>query len=323
MGPPKFIPALVSGFNLVASKFYLLLLPIGLDLLLWFGPRFSLKSLLFPTIQEIFASQPDVNGETAAMFTTMSQLWGIILDRFNLLSLLSGLPVGVPSLMAAILPNQNPVGLPPIYEISTWGQAVSGWLLFAILGLVLGCLYFGLVARATAQSAEPFSFARTVNEIVQVFSMTMILLVMLFLFSIPIFLISLVLGMINSGVAQIAVLICSFLLLWVLIPLIFTPHGIYVTGQNAFRSMLISGRLVRGMFPGVALFLLSAVVMAQGLGYLWRLPPENSWFMIAGIFGNAFIGTGLLAASFIYYRSAAAWAARLRKESILASRIKL
>jgi hypothetical protein len=87
--------------------------------------------------------------------------------------------------------------------------------------------------------------------------------------------------------------------------------------------MLISGRLVRGMFPGVALFLLSAVVMAQGLGYLWRLPPENSWFMIAGIFGNAFIGTGLLAASFIYYRSAAAWAARLRKESILASRIKL
>lgn len=323
INPPKFIPALVSGFNLVASKVYLLLLPIALDLLLWFGPHFRLKKLLYPTIQEVFSTQPELGTETVAMFTTMKQLWEIILDHFNLLSLLSGLPVGVPSLMAAILPNQNPLGLPPAYEITSWGQAVSGWLLFAILGLVLGCVYFNLVARATAHSAEPFSFSHAVWEVVQIFVMTLILLVLLVLFSIPIFLISMVLGMINPGIAQVAVLICSFLLLWVLIPLVFTPHGIYVTGQNAFRSMLISGRLVRAMFPGVALFLLSAIVMAQGLGYLWRLPPENSWFMIAGIFGNAFIGTGLLAASFIYYRSAAAWAARLRKESILASRIKL
>jgi len=45
--------------------------------------------------------------------------------------------------------------------------------------------------------------------------------------------------------------------------------------------------------------------------------------MLGGIFGNAFIGTGLLAASFIYYRGAAAWAIRQRQESALAKRIKL
>jgi hypothetical protein len=257
------------------------------------------------------------------MVATMTKLWGLILDRFNLLSLLSGLPVGVPSLMATILPNQNPFGLPFAYEINSWNQAVSGWMLFAILGLLLGSLYFSLISRATAQQAEPFTFARIVWEVVQIFGMTLILIVLLFLFSIPIFIISVVLGMINPSVAQVAVIICGFLLLWVLIPLIFTPHGIYVTGQNALRSMLFSGRLVRALYPSVSLFLLSAIIMTQGLGYLWRMPPENSWLMLAGIFGNAFIGTGLLAASFIYFRAAAAWTARLRADSILASRIKL
>jgi hypothetical protein len=322
-GPPKFIPALVSGFNLVASKVYLLALPIALDLFLWFGPHFRLKTLLYPTIQEIFSNQPNAGTDATAMFATMTQLWGMILDHFNLLTLLSALPVGVPSLMAGILPNQNPLGLPPAFEIASWNQALSGWLLFAILGLVLGCFYFSLVSRATAHTAEPFSFAHAVWEVMQVFGMTLMLLALMFVFSIPIMIISVVLGMINPGIAQVAVLVCSFLLLWVLLPLVFTPHGIYVNHQNAFRSMLISGSLVRSMFPGVALFLLSAIILAQGLGYLWRLPPENSWFMLAGIFGNAFIGTGLLAASFIYYRSAAAWTARLRKESILNSRVKL
>jgi hypothetical protein len=80
---------------------------------------------------------------------------------------------------------------------------------------------------------------------------------------------------------------------------------------------------VRTLFPGVVIFLLSGVVLAQGLGYLWRMAPENSWLMFAGIFGNAFIGTGLLAASFIYYRGAAAWALRLQQEATLAKRTKL
>jgi len=325
LGPPKFIAALVSGFNLTASKAYLLLFPIALDLFLWFGPQFRLKKLLYPLIQELLASQEaaGASGETAAVLGAMSSVWGLILERFNLLSLLSGLPVGVPSLMASIMPKQNPLGLPPALEVAGWSQAFAGWLLFALLGLVLGCLYFSQVARATHQAPEPFSFARTVWEVAQILFMTAFLLITLFLFSIPVFIISAVLGMINPGIAQIAMIICAFLLLWVLIPLVFTPHGIYVNGMNAFRAMLVSGQLVRAMFPGVAIFLLSAVVMTQGLGYLWRLPAENSWLMFAGIFGNAFIGTGLLAASFIYYRSAAAWAARVRKDSILASRIKL
>ena len=82
-GPPKFIPALVSGFNLVAGKFYLLLLPIALDLFLWFGPHFRLKTLLYPAIQELFATQSGGGADTTSMVATTCVLprLGIIANR--------------------------------------------------------------------------------------------------------------------------------------------------------------------------------------------------------------------------------------------------
>jgi hypothetical protein len=310
--PPKFLNALISGFNVVAGKAYLLLLPIALDLLLWFGPHFRLKTLLEPAFNEIYG-MPAAGVNDAAMLATMRQLADFSLSHFNLLSLLSAVPVGVPSLMAGILPIATPLGQPLAIEIPSLGQAFSGWLLFALLGLVIGSIYFGAVSRATASPPEHFSIPRVVWQTGQVLFLTLILLFLLFLMSIPIFVVTFLLALISPAIAQFSLLFSSFLLLWILIPLVFSPHGIFAAGQNAFRSMMISLRLVRALFPGVGLFLLSAIVLAQGMGVLWRLAPETSWLMVAGLFGNAFIGTSLLAASFIYYRGAASWASQFRK----------
>lgn len=311
-GPPKFLAALASGFNTVANKAYLLILPIGLDLLLWFGPRFSLKTLLLPAINDLYGA-PVAGMQEGAMLATVRQMMDFSLNRFNLLSLLSAVPVGVPSLMAGLLPLRNPLGLPLVVEVPTLGQAFSGWLLFALLGLVLGSLYFSAVARATAGSKEHFSLPRAVWQTGQTLLLTLLLILLLFLLSIPVFIVSLITALFSPVAAQITLLFSGFVLLWILIPLVFSPHGIFAAGQNAFRAMLISLRLVRALFPGVGLFLLSAIILAQGLGVFWRMAPETSWLMLAGVFGNAFTGTGLLAASFIYYRSAASWASQVRK----------
>jgi len=314
IGPPKFVSAIVAGFNVVAGRIYLLILPIALDLLLWFGPHFRLKNLYAPIVKEMFQSGA-ATGLDSSTAAGMQVFFDFIFTRFNLLSLLSGGIVGVPSLMMGTLPLKTPLGSPPIYEVASWSQAISGWILFALLGLVLGCLYFDMISRATASPAEHFNMGKTVWETLQTLGMILFLLVMLFLLSIPFGLVFSLFAIISPSLSRIGLIICLFLVLWMLLPLIFTPHGIFAARQNAFRSMLISGRLVRALFPGVALFLMSAIIMAQGLGLLWHMPPEDSWLMLAGIFGNAFIGTGLLAASFVYYRGAAAWATRFRKET--------
>jgi len=55
------------------------------------------------------------------------------------------------------------------------------------------------------------------------------------------------------------------------------------------------------------LFLLSTIIISQGLDFLWRTPQENSWLTLIGIAGHAFISTAILATSFIYYRDVNAW----------------
>ena len=307
--PPRLFPTLISGFNLVARKAYLLLLPIALDLLFWFGPHVKIDRLMAASIKEML-STPLPAGADAKMFSDIMLSFQDFVSRFNLLTQLSNRPVGVPSLMALIFPIRNPFGIPVSFEVTNWGQATSGILLFGLLGLVLTSLYIGMVARATATPAEAVSVQRAIWEFLQILGMSLLAIVLVFILSIPAILIAWVLFMINQTMASIVISLGAFLLLWLLIPFVFAPHGIYAAGQNAFHSILISGRLVRALYPGVTLFLLAILLISEAMNWLWTGAPDTSWLMAACVFGNAFFSTALIAASFIYYRRAAAWVAR-------------
>jgi hypothetical protein len=62
--------------------------------------------------------------------------------------------------------------------------------------------------------------------------------------------------------------------------------------------------LTRMTLPTTSLFFLSVLAISEGLNILWRVPPETSWLTLLGIGGHAFISSGLMAASFIFYRDA-------------------
>lgn len=312
--PPRLIACLSAGFNLVAGRIYLIFIPVALDLLLWLGPHFRVRQVFQPLIADwISTVQAGGSAEMINMLAAVRQLWDVLLERFNLLSFLSTLPVGVPSLLTGVAPLNNPLGSAPVYEVASLGQVFSGFLLFSLLGLLLGSLYFSLVAHATTQPAEPFSLQRFIWETGQVLLFVLLLILIVLVLAIPVSIITTILAMISPGLAQLALLFMGFILLWLFIPLVFSPHGIFSAHLNVLRSMLVSARMVRVLFPGVGLFLLSALVLTQGMGYLWRIPPETSWLMLAGILGNAFISTGLLAASFVYYRGAVRWVEDLRR----------
>jgi uncharacterized membrane protein YdcZ (DUF606 family) len=65
--------------------------------------------------------------------------------------------------------------------------------------------------------------------------------------------------------------------------------------------------LVRAFLPGTGLFLLLAIILAQGLDSLWLAAPDSSWLNLVGITGHAFIYTSLLAASYVYYLQGLVW----------------
>jgi hypothetical protein len=211
---------------------------------------------------------------------------------------------------------QNPLGVPQIVEVVSWQQALTGWLLFGLLGLIAGALYFGMVARSTASPREDFSVSRAVWETGQLILMMSLLILFLVLMLFPLLIVSFVLALINPGLTQLALFIMVFVLLWLFIPLVFSPHGIFASRLNILRAMVLSTRMMRVLFPGVGLFLLAVLVLSQGMSYLWHIPPETSWLMLAGILGNAFVSTALLAASFIYYRGALNWVESIRRNLV-------
>jgi hypothetical protein len=311
------IPSFAAGFNAVANNIYLILLPILLDLLLWFGPHLRLKQMLLPFVNDTVASVREMSTpETRQMLTGIEQVWTAFLEQYNLLSTLTTFPVGVPSLMASQSPLLTPVGSPTFVEINGPFAAMGLWLLTLVIGLALGSLYFSIVARSTApEPNEPLQLALLGWQTLQVAVLVIVLFAIFILMFLPAIFITSILSLLSPVLASVALLGMSFIAIWLLIPLIFSPHGIFALRQNGLSAMLTSARMVRFFLPGTGLFLLIAVVLYQGLGALWRTPPDSSWMALVGVVGHAFISTALLAASFIYYRSGHDFVLSLRKST--------
>ncbi len=179
--------------------------------------------------------------------------------------------------------------------------------MFLLVGLVAGSLYFDSIARTLLKETDSRTIRSTLRLTVQAVLLSVAWLVVFFAISLPATLLLTILAMISPAIAQIGLLLFSVMLVWIIVPLLFSPHGIYVYKQNVLTSMLTSVRLVRFTLPGTGLFFLAIIVLSQGLDLLWQVPPSNSWLSLVAIGGHAFVTTSLLAASFVFYRDGVQW----------------
>ena len=308
--PPGVIGSLRAGFDAVSRHVKLILFPLMLDLWLWLGPRFSVDRLLSPYMKFLFEQA----GRGLASPDDMQRIAGVqasfmeALERFNLLSLLGRLvtfPIGVSSLLVGTMPVATPYGEQRVMQVSSMLSLVGLVFLFILIGWVGGGLYFRWVS-GTALGGEEAGIG-SVRAIIQTFILSVIWFIGLMIAMVPVFLVLTLLALISPALANGAVFVMLMLSFWLIVPLFFTPHGIFVRRQNAFSSILSSLRMARFTLPTSGMFVLSAFLLYRGLNYLWSVPPNNSWMLLIGIAGHAFITTALLAASFVYYRDMNAW----------------
>src|SRR5688572_14326834 len=308
--PPGVIGSLRAGFDAVSRHWKLILLPLVLDLWLWLGPRFSVDGLLSPYFKFLFnqarrgMASPDDFQRIAGVQTSLMEA----LERFNLLSLLSKLltfPIGISSLLAESMPAATPYGEQRVVQVSSLPGLIILVLLLILISWVGGGLYFRWVSgKALGVEVAGVSSGRA---IAQTFLLSMIWFVSLLIVTVPVLFLFTILALINPLLANVAVFVMLVLCFWLIVPLFFTPHGIFVRRQNAFYSIFSSLRMARFTLPTSGMFVLSAFLLYRGLNYLWSVPPDTSWMMLVGIAGHAFITTALLAASFVYYRDMNAW----------------
>ena len=301
---PKLIPTFKAGFDTVANRISLILLPLALDLFLWLGPHFSIKRVLQLTIQQM-KNLPGLDASQLNQLTTAIQNFG---DNFNLAIAIRTFPVGLTSLMWGQTPQQTPLGSAPVIQLPSYTFTFGCWVLFLIVGMTAGSIYFNQLSQVVFTNQASGKLRQLPWTILQVLVLSLAFLMLAIILSMPVIVMWSVLSIISPNVAQFILPFIAIIILWILVPLVFSPHGIFAYHQNALASMLTSTRLVRASLPGSGLFLLAGLVLSLGLDLLWSAPPDTSWLALVGIAGHAFVTTSLMAASFVYYRDIMRWA---------------
>jgi len=304
--------SLLAGFDTISNHIGLVLFSVLLDLILWFGPRVSLGKLFEPFLIPD-PSIPELQNEEIFEMVRMT------MTEFNLLSVLRTFPVGTPSLLASQVIMGNPLGTQLIFEPMSFRSSLLLWLVLIVLGIALGTFYFDAVAQVAIY--EKINWKNITKSwlwsFAQISLLTIIWFILLLGLLVPfscIFSLLLFMGAQLQLFTLFIAVIVGGVLVWLLIPLVFTPHGIFINRRKVWESMKDSIRIIKLTLPTTSLFLLSIVVLSEGLNILWNVPAEKSWWFLVGIIGHAFVTAGLLAASFIYYQEAGNWSDRLVEE---------
>lgn len=306
--PPRMIPSIVEGFNAVAGHIYIILFPIGLDLLLWLGPFVRVKKYFLPIMVEAAQVSSAVYGDQmAGLMESTREIWSNLLDQFNLLFSLRTFPIGIPSLMINYVNGTTPLGNSIAIEMAS-GDTILVWLLvFLAVGLFLGSVYFALTASVTRERGQPLHLNQILRQTWQSIFLTVILFTAITLLAVPISCLLSSVLMVLPSLGTLPFMIIGMIAVWAILPLAFSPHGIFSGELKAAKSIITSIRLVRSFMSSTGMFFILIILLGYGLNVLWAIPEADSWMLLVGIIGHAFISTGLLAASFIYYDKGVAW----------------
>ena len=240
--PPSLMKSLMAGFDAISKHFELVIFTVCLDLFLWLGPRLSVAGLF-----ESALNQPLVLPESAdpEMLVRFRELVG----EFNLFIVLRTLPIGIPSLMVSRSPVASPLGEPILLEVPSLGMAFVVWLILIIVGASAGAFYFAGVAQAALVSDVSWQIviARWPWTSLQTWFLMAFWIFLIFsasmLFGCALTILFLVSGLALEQVALFALLIFSGVVIWALIPLLFSPHGLFVARNTMWTSIKKSANL--------------------------------------------------------------------------------
>jgi hypothetical protein len=302
------IDCLSAGYRFLSWRLELILIPVVLDLLLWLGPHFSVAPLFeeAATLYAEMASGESVSPEMGQMIVQLADGIRELGASTNLLGgLVSGSLLHVPSLLVASIPSAATWTI----VVGSPGEALVWWLIFGLLGLLVGVIYLSLLARRLPIGG--MAGARTSRFVVAVFrhwlqviGFVVMMAVALLLFYLPVSLF-VGLGMLLSPALGSAIAAgAGALTLVIFFYLYFVVAGLVMDDLSVTAAIARSVRTVQENFWATIGFILLTTLIGLGFALL-LIPLSNAtpWGALAAIVLNAYIGTGLAMALLVFYRS--------------------
>lgn len=305
--PPGVINSIKAGFDAIASHITAIFLPLFLNLFLWLGPRLRMVEM-FESIKGDLVSIWQVGGIPSEDIARMLDWYEKAIPNVNLFWLFRTFPIGISSLLLPKGTLATPLGGAIDWQVN--GLNFPLWFIFSVLfGWIGGALYFRNVASAAlTNKVTPIRWSRALAQTAMLSTIFNMLIIAV---SMPLMFVILISIQINVVLGNLVVLVLALASVWVIVPLFFWAHGVFLRQQNVLTSILSSVQLTRFTLPTSSIFIMTVFLLSYGLNFLWSIPSEDSWMTLVGIFGHSFVTTALLAASFIYYHEMSDWLQRV------------
>ncbi|MCY4437977.1 MAG: hypothetical protein OXE05_11685 [Chloroflexi bacterium] len=265
-------------------------MPIGIDLLIWFGPRIMLGAELLPLAEGSPSTlEAGASPESANIFTIVSQS--------NLLSLILG--IWVPSLGVAV----SGEGPGATIVLDSFQQFLLALVLLLPVSFLLGGTYLALIAAEVQQSALPWEVLlprvlRLTNRLGGLVG------VMLVATLVPFAVASLMLSLVPL-IGALLLLLAVALLLWVAFYVFFIVDSVALVRQSLPKVIRLTLDVIHAnLWSSVGFFFLYWLIVF-GTSILWG--PILGWEILSisigriiATIGNAYVGTWVTIALFMY-----------------------
>ncbi len=298
--PISVLGALSTGFDTVTRQLWLLVLPVGLDLFLWLGPRLKAASLWTLFAFDIPAG---LDAQTRLFAQQLQETVRRTFENFNWFTWLRPALFGVPGLASGVeqgSPADNPLAA---WQVNDVGLLSGILFVLAVIGIGLGGLYWSLIARQARDGR--LDWAAALGRLPVVWSrmtgLAFLLVGLGFLIWLPALLIGLALGAAFDVFGALVFMFVLLLMMWLLFYATFSIHGIVLYNQRVLEAVRASVWLVRTHFWSVCGLLLAFAAIDFGMRLIWSRAPIDSWLWAVAIGGNAFVVAGLSMATMVFY----------------------
>jgi hypothetical protein len=311
--PIGFLSSVWKGIEFVNAHPGIVIVPVLLDVFLWFGPRLSLFPLIHPVLDYLNTSLP-ANQLNPATMDALSQA----AQKYNLFSLLALIPLFPPSLMAGTAPAQTPLGNPIVIVIANWWQCLGLVPVLIAGSILIGSLYW-LVAGRSTQTGKWTSkewIGRWARTVLVMLLLAGSFLVLVLGVTVPALIVISLIGLISVDGAGILSQLFFFLgggfLFWIFLFFMFSIHGIVLCRDGILQSIRNSVVTSRWLYP-ISIWIPILLILLQYLvSMVWALAGDANWTGAMGILGNAYTSSVIVMASMAYYLDKRRWISEIQ-----------
>jgi hypothetical protein len=308
------IDSISEGYTAINRRPWLVLIPLVLNLYLWFGGQVSLAPLITSIANTLKSVNPAISeqGDMQAVYDQFLATGGV--DLRQQLAVLNY----IPTLRLYVVGGGDAgAGLPAIPEvlrlvntqrtdtiqIGTFGGALLAFLIINTLALVLSAIFLGQVGAAVRRDWSPALALRRAAKIgVSLLGAVAIIVGVGLALGLPILFFATLLLYLNQTLGILALIVVYWVGIWISIYIGFTAEAIVISGLGPLRAIYTSFNVVRRNVWGTLGFLALTLVIQLGSGVLWHSLVNTLIGAIVAMVASAYIGSGLLAARMAFYR---------------------